>query len=32
MLKNIQQKKHPFLNLDLRIRTHAQSGFMRSKT
>jgi len=32
MLKNIQIKKHPFSNPDLKIRTHAQGDFIRSKT
>jgi len=33
MLENIQKKKkHPLLKPDLRIRTHAQSDFIRSKT
>jgi len=32
MLQNIQKKKHPLLKPDFRIRTHAQSDFIRSKT
>jgi len=31
MLKSIQRKKRPLLKPDLRIRTHAQSDFIRSK-
>jgi len=32
MLKIIQKEKHPLLKPDLKIRTHAQSDFIRSKT
>ena len=34
MLKNIQKKKTPLIkpNPDLRIRTHARSDFIRTKT